>query len=309
MIAPSATLAQPLLPDHAADAPPTWKLTLSLLWRSAKPRRAAEVAISAGVLLLLVLSKLFALASPLVLKRVVDTLSDGGDEASPVPFVVLYCGLAVAADGCVQLQSALWGRLSFAITQRVSLTLFAHLHALSLRWHLNRKTGETLTVMNQGVGAVATLLQVATFSISATVLELLLTSAVFVKIGVPTISLCVVCGAALYTVYTVRVTTLRTSQRRQMNAANKAAQDAVVDSLLNFETVKLFANEAAESARYDGLTRLVCKDRPRGCCGGSGAHCVGCRGCVGCVPCGGVWPLGRPADLIAGSHASPRVRD
>ena len=91
--------------------------------------------------------------------------------------------------------------------------------------------------------------------------------------------------------------------------ANKAAQDAVVDSLLNFETVKLFANEAAEGARYDGLTRLVCKDRPRGCCGGSGAHCVGCRGCVGCVPCGGVWPLGRPADLIAGSHASPRVRD
>ena len=139
----------------------------------------------------------------------------------------------------------------------MSLALFEHLHALSLRWHLQRKTGEVLTVMNQGVSAVATLLQVVSFQISATLLELLLTLAVFFKIGVPAISLCIIGGAALYTVHTIVLTGMRTQQRREVNGATKKAQDAVVDSLLNFETVKLFACERPEAQRYDGLTRTL----------------------------------------------------
>lgn len=97
----------------------------------------------------------------------------------------------------------------------------------------------------------------ATFSISATLLELVLTSAVFAKIGVPAISLCVVGGAALYTWYTVALTTMRVGQRREVNGASKRAQDVVVDSLLNFETVKLFAAEATEARRYGGFTTAL----------------------------------------------------
>ena len=95
---------------------------------------------------------------------------------------------AVAAEACVQLQQAAWGRMFYVITQRVSLALFEHLHALSMRWHLNRKTGEVLTVVNQGVGAVGNLLQIATFQIGGTLLEMGLTSAVFFHLGVPAIS-------------------------------------------------------------------------------------------------------------------------
>ena len=87
----------------------------------------------------------------------------------------------------------------------------------------------------------------ATFSISATLLELVLTSAVFAKIGVPAISLCIVGGAALYTWYTFALTMMRVGQRREVNGASKRAQDVVVDSLLNFETVKLFASEGASN--------------------------------------------------------------
>lgn len=247
-------LAEPLLPTSSSQPRPAWQLAAALVWRSARPRSGREVLVAAAVLTLLVLSKLLTLAAPLVLKCIINALGSGSPA---MPLIFLYTALSVGSDGCVQAQSALWGRLSFGITQRVSLTLFEHLHALSLRWHLNRNTGGTLAVMNQGVGAVATLLQVATFSISATILELLLTSAVFLKIGVPAISLCVCAGAVLYTWYTVAVTTRRTGQRRQVNAANKAAQDAVVDSLLNFETVKLFACEASEAARYSGLTHAL----------------------------------------------------
>lgn len=252
-------LAQPLLPA-AAPQRSAWAGTVQLLWRSARPRSTSEVLSAAAVLVLLVLSKLLNLTLPLVLRLVVNALSapaGGQPVAATAPLVLLYCGLTICSDGCSQLQSALWGRLSFRITQRVSLRLFEHLHALSLRWHLNRKTGEVLAVMNQGVGAVATLLQVATFSISATLLELVLTSAVFAKIGVPAISLCVVGGAALYTWYTVALTTMRVGQRREVNGASKRAQDVVVDSLLNFETVKLFASEATEARRYGGFTTAL----------------------------------------------------
>ena len=155
-------LAQPLLPA-AAPQRSAWAGTVQLLWRSARPRSTSEVLSAAAVLVLLVLSKLLNLTLPLVLRLVVNALSapaGGQPVAATAPLVLLYCGLTICSDGCSQLQSALWGRLSFRITQRVSLRLFEHLHALSLRWHLNRKTGEVLAVMNQGVGAVATLLQV-----------------------------------------------------------------------------------------------------------------------------------------------------
>jgi len=252
-------LKEPLLPVKEAqhqETPPGWRHTLELLWKYSRPRSFAESWLCALVLLLVVVSKILNILSPMVLRRIVDMLSspDSGGVAATLPVVLLFCGLKVATDGCVQLQSACWGRVSYGITQRVSLSLFEHLHALSLRWHLNRKTGEVLTVMSQGVSGVSALIQVLTCSISATVLELLLTSAVFAKVGVPAISLCVIGGAVLYTIWTLVITRMRTEQRRKMNAAQKRAQECVVDSLLNFETVKLFACEQAEAARYAGLT-------------------------------------------------------
>ena len=137
----------------------------------------------------------------------------------------------------MQLQQMAWGRLFYKITQLSPRSLSTSTR--SVRWHLERRTGEVITVLNQGVGAVGNLLQIVTFQLIGTVIELIMTSVVFLHIGVPAISLCVTAGAALYTAYTNMITQLRTAQRRKQNDANKSAQELVVDSLLNFETVKV----------------------------------------------------------------------
>lgn len=250
-------LSEPLLPQFARgdNTAATWRHSASLLWRSARPRNMVECLLLVVVIMLLFVSKLLYIALPLVMRDIVNALSGHDDILPATNLVGVFCALTVAAEGCVQLQQAAWGRLFYKITQRVSLALFEHLHALSMRWHLHRKTGEVLTVVNQGVGAVGNLLQIVTFQLAGTCLELVMTSVVFFQIGVPAISLCVTAGAALYTGYTILLTQLRTIQRREQNSANKSSQELVVDSLLNFETVKLFASEHREASRFDALTR------------------------------------------------------
>ena len=254
-------LAEPLLPHaktkataEAGSAKGVWQHAFVLLWRTARPRTYADVVIILVVLVLLTAAKVLHVALPLVLRSIVNSLSlEPSEQWSAIWLVGLFCGLTVATEAFSQLQEAVFARLFYRISQRVTVMLFAHLQALSLRWHLTRRTGEVLTVMSQGVGAVGNLLQIVTFQISATLLELLLTSGVFYRIGVPAISLCVLAGATVYTGHTVLVTRLRTQQRRAQNAAAKASTDVVVDSLLNFETVKVCASEAAETARLDGI--------------------------------------------------------
>lgn len=197
-------------------------------------------------------NKGMVLLTPLAWRYAVNALSDGSpDAAAAVKWTMVYCALAVLADAMTQLRGALWGRLSNQITKRVSVQLFAHLHALSLRWHLNRKTGDVLRIIDVGVKAVTSIISVLAFNMGPTILELLLVSGIFLQIGVPAISLCVMAAASLYTGWTVVVTKRRAKLRRDVNNASRAMQDKTVDSLLNFETVKLFAAEEAEVRGYD----------------------------------------------------------
>ena len=256
--------SEPLLPQNVAGEKATWRHSVNLLCLTSRPRGVLDCARLLVVFVLLVASKLMNITLPLVMRHLVNVLSDNDDDGSfislsPSALVGTYCGLTIAAEGCVQLQQSVWGQLFYKITQRVSLTLFQHLHTLSMRWHLQRKTGEVLSVINQGVGAVGNLLQIVAFQIFGTALELFMTSIVFYTIGVPGISLCVTAGAALYTGYTVVVTQLRTQQRREQNSASNRSQELVVDSLLNFETVKVFACEKQEADRFDGLTGTLAK--------------------------------------------------
>ena len=227
-------LAEPLLPrDGSAHtiAAAAWKHSTTFLWHAARPRGVRDTLLLLLVLVLLVSAKLLNIALPLVMRRIVNTLSDGdgadSDGPTPAELVCAYCALAAAAEALVQVQEAAWGRVFYKITQRVSLALFQHLHALSMRWHLHRKTGEVLQTINQGVGGVGNLLQIATFQIGATLLEMVLTSLVLVRLGVPSISLCVIGGAALYSGYTVALTRLRTGQRREQNGATKDANPSL----------------------------------------------------------------------------------
>ena len=153
-------LAEPLLPRdgtaHTAVAAAAWKHSTTFLWHAARPRGVRDTLLLLLVLVLLVSAKLLNIALPLVMRRIVNTLSDAdgadGDGPTPAELVCAYCALAAGAEALVQVQEAAWGRVFYKITQRVSLALFEHLHALSMRWHLHRKTGEVLQTINQGLG-------------------------------------------------------------------------------------------------------------------------------------------------------------
>ncbi|KAL1519207.1 hypothetical protein AB1Y20_003467 [Prymnesium parvum] len=250
---PSARPPPPPAAAAVRPAPPlpTWRLLLRLS-SPASPRECLFVLLSLSLLLG---AKLLLLALPLLLRQAVDTLAAGGGFGEAAPFVLGYALLRLLADGCSQLQEAAWARFFYQISRRAALALLEHLHALSLEWHLARQTGELLGVVSQGVGAVGNLVQTAAFQIGAALLELALTAAVFSRVGVPAISLCVLAGAAAYSAYTVLLIQRRTPQRRACNAASHAAQQLLVESLLNFESVKLHTCEAAEAARFGGLAR------------------------------------------------------
>ena len=227
-------LAEPLLAAHEGIEGSAWSRIAALVWHSALPRNAVDGVLLVAVFTLLIASKLLIVSLPLVMKHIINILAEDGDELTDASLLVAaYCAVSVGAEGCAQLQQAAWGRLFYQITQRVSLALFEHLHALSMRWHLNRKTGEVLAVINQGVGAVGNLLQISVFQIAGTLFELALTSAVLYRIGVVSISACVIGGAAVYTGYTIYITQLRTGQRREQNLVEKLAQDAAVGRRLD----------------------------------------------------------------------------
>lgn len=232
----------------------------ALLRMHARPRGAGQWFLVVSVVTCILVNKAMVLLTPLTWRYAVSALSEESPQANTaIKWTLAYCLLAIIADAMVQLRGALWGRLSNQITRQVSLQLFTHLHALSLRWHLNRKTGDVLRIIDVGVKAVVTLISVLAFNMGPTILEVILVSCIFFQIGVPAISLCVMAAAFLYTGYTIFVTRKRAALRKEVNNAQRAMQDKTVDSLLNFETVKLFAAEEAEAAGYGAAAGVYAK--------------------------------------------------
>jgi len=236
----------------------------SFLRKQFRPTSCEQRLLIAAIVICILGNKLAVLLTPVTWRYTVDALSGDNVESDlAVRGVMAYSGLAVVADAFSQLRGSLWARLSNKLTKDVSVKLFEHIHALSLRWHLNRKTGEILRIVDIGVKAVAAVVSVVAFNMGPTLLELALVSGIFMKIGVPAISLCVMASAGLYVIYTVSVTKMRTNHRRAVNDASKAQQDKAVDSLLNFETVKLFAAEATEVQEYSTTAQVFADAQTR----------------------------------------------
>lgn len=209
----------------------------------------------------LVGAKLANVGVPLVLKKLVDQMTI--TPAHPQALLVLPLGL-LAAYGALRLATAVFTELRelmFArVTQRavrtIALQVFRHLHALSLRFHLNRQTGGMTRDIERGTRGVSTLVSYTLFSILPTIIEIVL---VLVYLALHyDIWFSVITGGALalYIFFTITVTEWRTHFRRTMNDLDSRANTRAIDSLLNYETVKYFGNEDFEARRYDeGLQR------------------------------------------------------
>jgi len=208
-------------------------------------------------LVALVLAKLVAVGTPFFYKAAVDALA--GEGAGPawmlatgaVGLTVAYGMARLMSTGFQQLRDAIFARVAQRALRKLALRTFHHIHALSLRYHISRKTGGLSRIIERGVKGVEFLLRFLIFSIGPLVLELVLIAAVLWTLF-DIWYLAVVTGViAAYVAFTFRVTEWRVKLRKEMNDQDTDANQKAIDSLLNFETVKYFGAEAREAARYD----------------------------------------------------------
>jgi ABC-type transport system involved in Fe-S cluster assembly fused permease/ATPase subunit len=201
-------------------------------------------------------AKLANVGVPLVLKRLIDALSI--DPGNPQALLVLPLG-ALLAYGALRLSTTLFTELReflFArVTQRavrtIALKVFRHLHALSLRFHLNRQTGGMTRDIERGTRGVGSLISYTLFNILPTLVEITLVLAYLVTHYDIWFSAITISALVTYVTFTVLVTDWRTHFRRTMNDLDSKANSKAIDSLINYETVKYFSNEDYEAKRYD----------------------------------------------------------
>ena len=204
------------------------------------------------VILLLVASKLANVVVPLALKEIVDEMSKPQAMlAVPVMLIMGYGLLRLMSTLFGELRDALFAKVTQRAIRRVALQVFEHLHALSLRFHLERQTGGVSRDIERGTRGISFLLTFLLFNILPTLLEIGLVAAIlFVKYD-PMFAIITFVTLAAYIVFTLVVTEWRMVFRRTMNDMDSKANTRAIDSLINYETVKYFGNEKYEVARYD----------------------------------------------------------
>jgi ATP-binding cassette subfamily B protein len=209
-----------------------------------------------AALLCLIGAKVANIGVPLVLKNIVDRLSI--DPSNPHALLVLPLG-ALVAYGALRFSSTLFTELReflFArVTQRavrtIALKVFRHLHALSLRFHLNRQTGGMTRDIERGTRGVSSLVSYSLFSILPTLVEITLVLGYLAARYDKWFSIITAVALVTYITFTIVVTEWRTHFRRTMNELDSKANTKAIDSLINYETVKYFGNEDYEAKRYD----------------------------------------------------------
>ena len=225
------------------------------IWPSQRPDLRRRIY---GAFVLLVLAKLATIATPYAFKWATDALTQIHDGAIPVSalaapaaLTLLYGLLRVVMAGLTQGRDALFAAVAMNAVRRLAVDVFVHLHALSMRFHLERKTGALTRVLERGRDAIETLTRMTVLNAFPTALEFALILGVmffqfdwrYAAITAATI--------ALYLVYTTFATNWRIGIRRSMNESDSDANAKAIDSLLNYETVKYFGAEKRESQRYD----------------------------------------------------------
>ena len=203
--------------------------------------------------LFLVAAKLANITVPIVMKTIVDGLS--GDKALlavPVTLLLAYALLRLSSTLFNELRDVVFVKVAQRAMRRIALEVFHHLHALSLRFHLERQTGGLTRDIERGTRGISTLLSFTVFSVLPTLLEIALVTGFLIYkfdvwFGVITVS-----ALLAYVALTFTISEWRTKHRRQMNEMDSKANTKAIDSLLNYETVKYFGNEAYEAKRYDG---------------------------------------------------------
>ncbi|AIB13342.1 metal ABC transporter permease (plasmid) [Azospirillum argentinense] len=219
------------------------------------PRDSFETKLRVVVaLILLVGAKVANVWVPIFYKRAVDALSPGDAGALvtiPLGLIVAYGLARVMSLVFAELRDAVFANVAQRTIRKVALSVFQHLHALSLRFHLERQTGGLTRSLERGTRAIETLLRYALFSIVPTLVEITLVCVILWRMFDGWFALATFATVGSYIAYTFFVSEWRIQFRRAMNETDNKANTKAVDSLLNYETVKYFGNEGHEARRYD----------------------------------------------------------
>jgi len=201
----------------------------------------------------LVLAKVANVGIPLVLKDIVDALdvSEHSDLLLPLSFLLVYGLLRLASSLFNELRDAVFARVRHGAMRSVSLKVLKHLHQLSLRFHLERKTGGLSRDIDRGTRSVSSLMNYMVFSILPILVEITLIAIILLSRYDIWFAVVTFLAVSTYIVFTMTITEWRMKYRISMNRFDSAANTQAVDSLLNYETVKYFGNEGHELHRYD----------------------------------------------------------
>lgn len=238
---PKPPAGQPLAETHAWL---TLRTLFPYLWRY-----RLRVLAALGCL---VAAKVANVGVPMVFKEMIDGLS-GTEQLLTLPILLLalYGSLRFSTALFTELREILFARVTQRAVRQVSLEVFRHLHSLSLRFHLERQTGGVSRDIERGSRSISSLISYTLYSILPTLVEIgLVLGILFVKYDGGYVLITLISLVA-YIVFTVKVSNWRIDIRRAVNESDSAANTRAVDSLLNYETVKYFNNEAWESRRYD----------------------------------------------------------
>ena len=248
---PTHGAAIPASPDEPRRDWQTLRFLLPYLWEY-KVRVALAVTC-------MVLGKLALIGVPILLKRIVNTLTvppAANAALVPVALVAAYGALRLGTSLFSELREFFFAKVTQATVRKLALRTFRHLHELSLRFHLERRTGAVTREIDHGIRGISSLVSFTLYSILPTLFEIAVVFGYLLLHYEIWFAVIVAASLAAYIGYTLLVTNYRTRIRRQVNELDAKASSNAVDALLNYETVKYFNNEEYEAKRYDATLAL-----------------------------------------------------
>src|SRR3569833_2432132 len=224
--------------------------TVINLWPYIWPVVCADLKLRVlGAMVLLLAAKLATISVPFTFKWATDALV--GQGTAPIALTLAYGAMRVLMAALTQMRDGLFAKVAMHAVRRLAYRTFVHMHELSLRFHLERKTGGLTRVLERGRNGIETIVRMVILQLAPTIIELaLIVSEQLFEFDWRYVGV-VLATVALYMVYTYFATEWRIGIRRKMNDSDTDANVKAIDSLLNYETVKYFSAEEREAARYD----------------------------------------------------------
>ena len=231
----------------------TFKLLFPFIWPNKRSDLRKRVSLA---LVCLILAKVASVYTPLILGRAVDSLTELSSGINlliliPIALIISYGVVRIASLTFEGIRDALFSKVSQHAIREVSLTIFKHLHSLSLQFHLNRQTGALSKFIDRGTKGIDFLLRYVIFNVVPTFIEIILVSIILLNLYGYFYALITIITITIYVILTFIITQWRVQFRRDMNSADNSVSTKMIDSLLNFETVKYFNNENHEFNRLD----------------------------------------------------------